>query len=71
MAQFKEVARFMVNEARDIVASQVIENGVVKGYNINSYIRTAKYTGFAAGGCFVPTDKLPEFVKFVKKMVAN
>ena len=61
MASFKEVSRINVNEARDIAASEVTnDEGIVTGININSFIRTGKYTGFTKG-VFVPSDKVEDF----------
>ena len=71
MAQFKEIARTTVNSARDIVASQVIEDGEVKGINFNSFVRTVKYTGFTTGGVFVPVEILAEFGELVKVVLEN
>jgi len=71
MAQFKEIGRLVVNDARDIVASQVVEDGEVKGVNFNSFIRTQKYTGFSAGGVFVPVGNLEQFGDLVKTVLAN
>ena len=71
MAQFKEITRIQVNESRDIVASQVVEDGVVKGINFNSFVRTQKYTGFTQGGMFVPVEKLEEFGEMVRTVLAN
>ena len=58
--QFKEIKRVNVSPATDIVISEVIEYGVRKGFHINNYITTPRYTGFAKGGIFVPTDKVRE-----------
>lgn len=66
MAKFKEVTRFTVTKSRDIVASEVIEDGEVKGINFGSYIRTQKYTGHAKGGLFVPVNMMHEFEELVK-----
>jgi len=63
-AEFKELARLQVSDATEIVASQVIVNGAVTGFNINPYITSAKYTGFSKG-IFVPADKMSEFKKMV------
>ena len=71
MTQFKEVTRIEVNKSRDIVASQVIEDGEVKGFNINSFIRTQKYTGFTKDGVFVPVEKIEEFGNMVRVVLAN
>ena len=71
MAQFKEITRTQVNESRDLVASQVIEDGTVKGVNFNSYIKTQKYTGFSQGGVFVPVEKLEEFGEMVRTVLAT
>lgn len=60
MTLFKEVARIAVAPARDIVVSEVIENGEVKGLNINSFVTTDKYTGFTKG-TFVPAEKIEDF----------
>lgn len=68
MTQFNEIARTKVNEARDIVISKVIEDGEVKGYNINSYVTTNSYTGFTKGGTFVPVDKVEEFKGLIDKI---
>ena len=68
MAQFKEIARTTVSEKRDIVVSSVTDNGEVTGYNFNSYIRTEKYTGFTAGGCFVPVEKVQDFKNLANKI---
>ena len=68
MTQFKEIARTTVNDTRDIVVSQVVEDEEVKGYNINSYITTINYTGFSKGGVFVPVEKVEEFKNLVNKM---
>lgn len=68
MTEFKEIARTTVNAARDIVVSQVIEDGEVKGYNIGSYVTTKTYTGFTKGGVFVPVEKVQDFKNLVEKM---
>ena len=68
MAQFKEIARTTVNGSRDIVISQVIEDGEVKGVNVNSFIRTDSYTGFTKGGVFVPVEKMQDFKNLVERM---
>lgn len=70
-ADFKEIGRIKVNDARDVVMSQVIENGTLKGINISSYVRTDGYTGFAKGGVFVPEDKFEEFGGLVVLMLAD
>lgn len=70
MAEFKEIGRIKVNDARDVVMSRVTEDDVLKGVNINSYIRTEGYTGFAKGGVFIPEDKFEEFGELVVTMLS-
>ena len=70
-AQFKEICRTTVNGTRDIVISKVVEDGEVKGFNINSYVTTNKYTGFTQGGVFVPVEKLQDFGELVKTALAS
>ena len=64
--QFKEIERININENRDIMISEVVEDGKLKGYNIGSYIRTAKYTGPAKGGTFIPADKYEDFQDMIQ-----
>lgn len=66
MAVFKEISRIKVTDARDIVASEVIDDeGDVTGININSFVKTGKYTGFTKG-VFVPVDMVEDFKEFVQ-----
>jgi len=70
MAEFKELGRVRVSDAREIIASQVIEDGEVKGINYNSYITSTRYTGYSKGGVFVPLDKMADFINlclFIKE----
>ena len=71
MTEFKEMGRTTVNDSRDIVMSQVIEDGEVKGININSYIRTNGYTGFTKGGVFVPVEKVQDFKNLVERIMTD
>ncbi len=68
MTQFVEMSRIRVSDSTEVVFSQVVPNddGEVSGVNINTYITSARYTGFGKG-VFVPTDKVEDF----KKMVAG
>jgi len=71
VAKFKEVARMTVNDSRDIVMSQVVEDGEVKGVVINNYITADSYSGFAKGGVLIPSDKLIEFSEIVKAVLVS
>jgi len=66
MTQFVEVSRLRVSDSTEVVLSQVVPNddGVVSGVNINTYITSNRYTGFAKG-IFIPTDKVEDFKKLV------
>jgi hypothetical protein len=65
MAEFTEIGRQTVSPARDIVISKVCENGFIIGYHIGSFVRTAKYTGHAKGGTYVPAENVAEFKTLV------
>lgn len=66
MAQFVEASRLRVSDTTEVVLSMVVPNkdGEVNGVNINTYITSARYTGFTRG-VFIPTDKLDDFKKLV------
>ena len=68
MTQFVEMSRVRVSDSTEVVISQVVPNddGIVSGVNVNTYVTSNRYTGFAKG-VFIPTDKVEEF----KKMVAG
>lgn len=70
MADFEEIGRVKINDARDVVMSKVSENGTVKGVHVSSFIRTNTYTGFAKGGVFIPEDKIEEFGELVVTMLS-
>lgn len=67
MTQFVEVSRLRVSDSTEVVLSQVVPNddGEVSGVNINTYITSNRYTGFAKG-VFIPTDKVEDFKKLVE-----
>ena len=69
--EFKEVTRIEVSNSTDLVVSRVIVDGITKGYHINSYVQTLKYTGFTKGGVFVPIPKVDEFVDMVKTAMGS
>ena len=60
MAEFKQVGRIQASVTRGVVVSKVVENGEVKGININSYVTTDSYTGFTKG-TFIPVDSIADF----------
>lgn len=66
MTQFKELARTVINDSRDIVISQIVEDGEVKGYIINSFVRTNSYVGFTKG-VFVPVEKVQDFKNLIQR----
>lgn len=70
MVTFKELGRVQASRATEIVVSQVIEDGEMKGLNINSYVTTAKYTGYTKG-IFVPVGAIEEFGELVKTALAQ
>ena len=65
--KFVEIARVNVADNRDIVISNVMEDGNLKGININSFVTTMKYTGYTKG-TFIPVDKVHDFVTAVRNL---
>ena len=70
MTEFKEVGRVKASNATDIVISRVVESGITKGFNINSFVTTAKYTGFIKG-VYVPGELIEQFSELVKKAMSQ
>lgn len=68
-ATFKEVIRMNVNGTTAVTVSSVTENGALKGYNIGKYVMTAKYTGYAAGGIFIPVECVKDFKETMTKLM--
>ena len=66
MASFNEVGRVHINNSREVVISEVVDENVVMGININSFVVTNKYTGFTKG-VFVPVTSIKNFNKLVDK----
>ncbi len=66
---FKEVKRVKVTDSKDLVVSQVIDGTEVKGFNINSFITTEKYTGFTKG-IMIPAAQVEEFIDALKAATA-
>jgi len=66
MPQYVEVSRLRVSDSTEVVLSHVVpkDDGVVSGVNINTYIASNRYTGFAKG-VFIPTDNVDDFKKLV------
>ena len=67
MAEFNEIGRVKVSEATDVVVSKVVEDGELIGVNINKYVTTDKYTGFAKG-VFVPTERIDDFKQLIARI---
>ena len=69
-ATFKKVASVKVNDTTNIVISQVIEAGEVKGFYINNFITSEKYTG-PTKGTMIPVAQMPEFKDAVEIALSN
>ncbi len=68
MAVFIQVGTVKVNETTTLVCSKVTEDGVTKGFNLNSYINSAKYKGFTKG-TFVPAGLIDQYIDMLKAAV--
>lgn len=64
-ATFKELSRVKASPTTDIVISSVTEGSEVKGFNINNFVTTERYTSFTKG-VFIPVGVLEEFGDAVK-----
>ena len=70
MVQFKEIGRISVTDNRDVVLSQVLDGKDMKGLNINSYLKSEKFTGFTKG-TFIPEESIEEFGELVRTALAQ
>lgn len=57
---FTEVIRIPLSTKTDLTVSEVVKHGVVVGYSLSKYVRTAGYTGYSKG-IMIPIDKAAEF----------
>ena len=66
-AEFGEVGRVRVSPTTEVVVSTVTKDGCIEGITVNTYVTTAKFTGYTRG-VFIPNDKIGGFAKLINEI---
>lgn len=69
-AEFEEIGRQKLNDTTQLVISTVRANGEITGMNINTYITSQSYTGYAKG-VFIPNHAIAGFINLINQLVGR
>jgi len=61
--EFKEVNRLETSDSSAIVLSELRDGKELKGWVLNKWITSEKYTGFVKGGIMIPEEQLTDFLR--------